>query len=286
MYNGIKSIDHPVVAVSDMEASRKVYEKLGFLVPPRGSHVEWGTGNWCIMFEDDYLELRGILDPERYTINLDSVLEQFGEGLMGVAFGTDSAEENHNEMVKNGLNPKELKYLGRNFELPEGWVQPRFALCFPNDEDITGLMHVVLCQHLTPELIRKPEYLIHPNRVVGVDSMWGVIEDIDQVESAQQRLLGKEAVQRVGEGLLLTTPSDQTIHLLSKDEYEKRFGDLSKPAPNGEKTYLGAITLKVDDLTKTKQCLENNNIPFEHSDDEIQVAADFTCGVVMTFIES
>ena len=63
--NGITSIDHPVIAVRDMEEARQTFMRLGFTVPPRGSHVEWGTGNWCIMFPKDYLELRGIIDTDR-----------------------------------------------------------------------------------------------------------------------------------------------------------------------------------------------------------------------------
>ena len=62
MKNAITGVDHPVIAVGDMEGARAVYERLGFTIPPRGSHIEWGTGNWCIMFADDYLELRGIVD--------------------------------------------------------------------------------------------------------------------------------------------------------------------------------------------------------------------------------
>ena len=63
MEYGIRGIDHPVIAVRDMKQARLAYERLGFTVPPRGSHAQWGTGNWCIMFPEDYLELRGIIDP-------------------------------------------------------------------------------------------------------------------------------------------------------------------------------------------------------------------------------
>ncbi len=77
-HNGIESLDHPVIAVNDLSAARDVYEKLGFAVPPRGSHIEWGTGNLCVMFADDYLEMRGIIDPGRLLMHLDEHLEKFG----------------------------------------------------------------------------------------------------------------------------------------------------------------------------------------------------------------
>jgi hypothetical protein len=68
-FKGIGSLDHPVIAAGDLDAARVSYERLGFTVPPRGSHVEWGTGNLCIMFPDDYLEIRGIVDATRLQIS-------------------------------------------------------------------------------------------------------------------------------------------------------------------------------------------------------------------------
>ncbi len=283
MYNGILSIDHPFVAVSSMEESHKVYEKLGFTIPPRGSHIEWGTGNWCIMFANDYLELRGIIDPEKFTVNLDSVLEKYGEGLAGVAFGTESAQGNYDEMVKNGITPKPLRALSRNFELEEGWVTPQFSLCFPEEKDITGLLHVVCCQHLTPELMRKPEYLQHPNKVTGVTSMTGRIDNPDAVEQAQRKLLGDDAVTRIGNNIRLTVPSGQFIDLLEKDDYDKLYGQESKTI-EGIDTYLGVIRLQVSDVAGTEKCLTENKVPFTKiSQGVIRVAAEHACGVILEF---
>ena len=101
-HNGIGLIDHPVIAARDLDAARVQFERLGFTVPPRGSHVEWGTGNLCIMFPDDYLEIRGIIDASRFTMHLDEHLDAFGEGLMGVAFGTVDIDRSHAEMKHAG----------------------------------------------------------------------------------------------------------------------------------------------------------------------------------------
>ena len=284
MYNGIRSIDHPLIAVADMESSRATYEKLGFNVPPRGSHIEWGTGNWCIMFANDYLELRGILDPERYTLGLEDVLASYGEGLSGIAFGTEGAEISHAKMIENGLEPKPVRYLTRNFEIPEGWLKPKFALCFPHDNDITGLMHVVLCDHLTPELIRKPEYLIHPNDVQSIISATGIIDDIDAVMETQTRLLGADAVRRDGNQLILTTPTGQFIKLMPKAEFEAEYQGLAKQLDD-HSSYLTALSLQVGDLNITKATLTTNGVPYvEVGSDAIRVPASSACGVVLEFV--
>ena len=123
-HNGIGLIDHPVIAARDLDAARVQFERLGFTVPPRGSHVEWGTGNLCIMFPDDYLEIRGIIDASRFTMHLDEHLEKHGEGLMGVAFGTSDVKTSYAQANDAGINTGELRSLRRNFEHPEGWTQP------------------------------------------------------------------------------------------------------------------------------------------------------------------
>ena len=59
--------------------------RLGFTLTPRGRHIGWGTGNYCIMLENGYIELLGIVDPSQFCNNLDSFWRQ-REGLMGLAF--------------------------------------------------------------------------------------------------------------------------------------------------------------------------------------------------------
>ncbi len=282
MYNGIKSIDHPVIAIADMDASHDTFEKLGFTIPPRGSHVEWGTGNWCIMFPNDYLELRGVIDPTRYTVNLPELLAARGECLMGIAFGTIGAQETYDQMVAKGLHPKEVRQLTRNFELATGWVQPRFSLCFPSEADAPGLMHVVVCEHLTPELIRKPEYLDHANGVTGVISMTGVIDDFDRVEQAHMRFLGPDAVQRTEDGLILTLASGQVINLITAAAYDRVYGVKEQP----QTPFFGSIRLAVKDIMVTSQVLENNGVAFEVvNDGSLRIGPDYTCGIIMEFTE-
>jgi catechol 2,3-dioxygenase-like lactoylglutathione lyase family enzyme len=282
MKNTIKSIDHPVIAVRDLDASRAVYERLGFTVPPRGSHVEWGTGNLCIMFRDDYLELRGIIDPARFTLDLDKHLERHGEGMMGIAFGTTGADAAFEEMTASGMHPKPVRALSRNFEKPEGWVQPRFRLCFPDAADVEGLMHVVLCEHLTPELLREPAYLSHANGVVGVNGIVGVVGDLDRIEAVQRRLLGEAAVSRRPNGLYITVPSGQSIELLMLGPFIARYGAVWPDAKRASHV-LPVLRLRVADIAATKRHFEKEAVPFIDRDGKLLVGPGETCGVLMTF---
>jgi hypothetical protein len=284
-FNGIESLDHPVIAARDLDAARVTWERLGFTIPPRGSHIEWGTGNLCIMFPEDYLEIRGIVDASRFTMNLDKHLDQFGEGLMGVAFRTDDVQTSYRELVDHGMRVTEPRRLTRNFEHPEGWTQPSFDLCVPEPDDIEGLMHVVVLQHLTPELIRRPDFLSHQNACVGVNAMAGIIDDTERVAAKLALLLGGDSVRTDADGVHVVVPSGQQIELLLPHAYRARFGAVGQ-VPVSETPRLGAMKLCVEDLGRTQDILAGNDLPFDITDDgAVRVAPDYTCGVILDFTE-
>ncbi len=282
-FNGIESLDHPVIATRDLDAARVTYERLGFTIPPRGSHVEWGTGNLCIMFPDDYIEIRGIIDASRFTMNLDEHLDRYGEGLMGVAFRTDNVQSSYQEMISHGISVAEPRRLTRNFEHPEGWTQPSFELCVPEPDDIEGLMHVVVLQHLTPELIRRPDFLSHPNACTGVHSISGIIVDAGRVADKLAVLMGADSVQRNSDGVRLVIPTGQWIDLLLPQAYQARFGDPGN-APQAEMPRLGAMTLWVEDLGRTQELLAENKLAFDAPNSAtIRVGPESTCGITLDF---
>ena len=268
--NGIEAIDHPVIAARDLDAARTIFERLGFTVPPRGSHIEWGTGNLCIMFPDDYLEVRGIIDASRFTMHLDEHLEAHGEGLMGIAFGTADVKRSHEEAIARGIDAGDVRHLTRNFEHPEGWTQPSFELFAPAVDDIEGLMHVVVLQHLTPELIRRPDFLVHANGCVGVNAITGGILDVESCASKMRRLLGDDAVTQQDDGLLLRVPSGQSIRLFASDTQG-----------------LESMTLRVNELSAVETVLDSNGVAYTRPDEySIRVAAGDACGAILDFTES
>ncbi len=282
MKHGITGIDHPVVAVRDMASAREQYEGLGFVVPPRGSHQEWGTGNWCIMFANDYLELRGIIDASRDTRHLDRFLRK-RQGLMGVAFGTDDAENAHRQLVASGLHPSPVRRLTRNFELPEGPVQPQFALSFLPASETPGLESIVLCQHLTPALLRRPEWLRHDNGARAVTSLTGVIPDLEAAEAAHKNLFGNQAVDCHQETVRIQASRAQRIVLMTPERYDSLYRGYplsSAAAP----PCLAAVTLEVRDVATTAEWFSKNKVPFSQSPSgKLRIAPEHACGVVLEF---
>jgi hypothetical protein len=276
-------IDHPVICVRDMAAGRAAFERLGFTVTPRGRHREWGTGNWCIMFERDYLELRGMIDPAMQ--NPEHALPE-RDGLMGLALGTSNADASHAALVSRGLHPRPVKRLTRDFELPAGTVQPRFSLCFLSAEEAPGLMSVVFCQHMTPELLRRPEWLHHANGARGVRKVTGVVPDLAAAAAVHARIFEEQAIVKSAGRLMINAGDEQTIELLTPAAARETWAgrEFALTDPNG---WLLSISLEVEDVNQTKQQLAANRVEFQQLPTGVVcVASRECCGVPIEFMES
>ena len=198
MDHGIAGIDHVIVGVRDLERARLGWERLGFTLTPRGRHLGQGTANYCIMFARDYLELLGCVEADPYGHRLRQFLER-GEGALGPAFALAGPPEAvAAALAARGLHPAPPRALGRQLELPEGTVVPRFSLINLPPEETPGL-DTFLCGHLTPELVRRPQWLVHANGVTGLAGIDVSVADPAALVPAYRRLFGDGAVHGDGE---------------------------------------------------------------------------------------
>jgi Glyoxalase-like domain len=193
MDNGIAAIDHVIVGVRDLDRARMGWTRLGFTLSPRGRHIGQGTANYCIMFRSDYIELLGIVDPNDFVQRLDAFLEH-REGLMAAAFAPAlPPEEMRAALLERQLDPSEPRALGRQLELPERTVVLRFSLISLPSHETPGLESFI-CDHLTPELMRRSEWLDHPNGAVGLKSIHVLVENTAVLLEAYDRLFGIQQV--------------------------------------------------------------------------------------------
>jgi len=263
MANAITGIDHVLIGVGDMEGARRTWEGLGFTVTPRGRHKGWGTANYCVMFEGDYIELLGIVDARRFTNNLDRFLEEHGEGLLGLALATDDAEAAYRGLRRVGAAAPQA--LGRLLELPEGTVEPRFSLVHLPPAATPGLMAFV-CQHLTPDLVRRPPWLIHANGARGIAGATVAVEDPGSLAPAYERLLGADRVVRREAGL------------------SARLGGavIRFRAPGAGSA---SLSVRVADVETTAGSLSAAGVPFARPDDgSLRVPPEAATGVALTFV--
>lgn len=205
MGNDIAGIDHVIVAVRDLERASMGWRRLGFTLSPRGRHIGQGTANYCIMFDSDFVELLGIVDPSDRVQHLTAFLAR-REGPRAVAFTpAGTVDEVRSALLQRQLDPSEPRALGRQMELPEGTLIPRFSLVGLAPEDTPGLQDSFICAHLTPELMRRPEWLAHPNGAVGLKGIHVLVESTAPLLPAYDRLFGIQQVT--------TTDTVASIHV-------------------------------------------------------------------------
>ena len=190
----IAGLDHTLVGVADLEVARLAWGRLGFTVTPRGRHHGWGTANYCIMFATDYIELLGIVDPSAFVNGLDQQLAERGEGMLGLAFATPDADASARALRDAAIQAEGPKALSRLLELPEGAVEPRFSLVFPEGEAVPGL-RAFICQHLTRALVWQPQWTQHANGALSILEVEVIVADPAAARSAYVRLLGGAAVR-------------------------------------------------------------------------------------------
>src|SRR4029079_11754531 len=105
----VKGLDHVVVMVDGIEAAERQYERLGFQGQPRGFHTKLGTANHRMIFDHDYFEILGIVEPTPFNAERREWLKE-GGGLANVALATDGAETAFDAFKAAGLNPEAPLY--------------------------------------------------------------------------------------------------------------------------------------------------------------------------------
>jgi catechol 2,3-dioxygenase-like lactoylglutathione lyase family enzyme len=184
----LQSLDHAIVAVRDLAAAARTYSALLGRSPSwRGEHPGLGTANVLYRLENTYLELLSPQPESRSAENLRAHLEEKGEGLLGLAFGTGDADVCRASWVERGLHPAApRKGLARDRD--SGAVREYRSVLLPLDESRGVLLFAI--QHLSPPELLPPAARVAPaaSAVTGVDHV--VVRTAD-AEAAKQ-LYGRE----------------------------------------------------------------------------------------------
>ena len=112
----LRTLDHVIVAVRDLGAATATYARLLGREPSwRGAHPGMGSANPHFRVANTYLELLAPVADGPTAAMLRARMEADGEGLIGMAFGTDDADECVRELRARGLSPTDpIRGVGRD----------------------------------------------------------------------------------------------------------------------------------------------------------------------------
>jgi hypothetical protein len=272
--------DHVLYGVENLEAARDTARKLGFVVTPRGRHTGWPTANYCIMLRHDYIELLGMVAAADDSHSLTQFLATGGDGLMGLAFGTTDAEQLMADLRERDLEPHGPFALSRLLELPEGDVTPRFSLVRLPPEQIPGF-YGFFAQHHTPELLRRPEWEMHPNAATGIHSMTVAVENPAEIAARWEKIVGRANVVPTDDSWAVHV-GRQVVLFVSPDEAAGLYpdGGAGRAAPA-----VCGLTLTSASLEQTRAALKAGGASFESlPGGVVRVYREDAFGAVLDFI--
>ena len=200
---GSLSVDHVSHFVPDLGAAAHALQALGFAVTPESAQQTQdgpaGTSNVCVMLEQGYLEF---LAPTADTPNaqrLRASMQRY-PGVHLVCFGTPDAEGEHRRLEDHGFSPLPVVNLQR--ETAERQVARFHVVRAAPEKMPEGRIQFV--QHLTPEVIWRPEHMGHANNVVKLACVFAVAKDPVEAGARWARFAA-----------LLPRPAGQFVHLAS-----------------------------------------------------------------------
>jgi hypothetical protein len=247
----IATLDHVVVDARDrMDEAVRIYQTLGFQLTPRGYH-SLGSINNLAMFGTNYLELLGFGDggagrPE---------LAPFPIGLNGLVFKTDDAEATFQQAERSGVPALPARAFSRPVELDGKQQDARFRTTRIPPE-ASGIGRVYFCEHQTPELVWRPEWLVHPNGAQEIVRVLIATHDAERQATLFAHLFGDDAVGRQPDGTMALTLSGAGCVILAP--VMDTLGALGDAAPEAaERTdFMAALTIRVASLPTVVRLLQ------------------------------
>ncbi len=284
MPHDIHGIDHTIIGVENLEVARAQYQKLGFTLTPRGSHIGWGTANYCIMLDEDYIELLGIVDPSIETNGLDEALADQGEGLLGLALATQNPEETRRSLEVAGLNPSELLDLKRKLELPEGDVLPKFKIVRVTAGGLNE-KQLFIVHHQTPELLRRSEWESHANGAKQITSVAFVVDDPESLADYYRTFCGALNVTLTDDTLTVRT-GKATLVFIKERDLELLYPGLDFAEDLAPSPSLFAMSVGVSDLKDTEAYLRKAAVPVRSiANGSLRVNPEHCCGTLIEFVQ-
>ena len=285
-------LDHVGIAVRSLDNGRDTYSKLGFTLTSRSIHsgartpggpVEpWGSGNHCAMFENGYLEILGLIDPNLHS-SAKPMLERY-EGAHIVAIGTGEADSAYKALSSRFEGVQRPAALERQAAFGPKDEETRLA-AFRNiylDPATFPEAKMIFIEHLTRDVLWQKHLLKHANGATGIAEAALCVADPDATCAKLAKLFAREPKKPMP-GVAVFGLDRGNIYVVSPEGLDGWTKGVTPPTL----PWVAAVGFTVKDLGATKGYLDAQGIPYAaHKYPAVWVAPGRTCGPVVSFIQS
>src|SRR5271157_5812099 len=225
----------------------RCFSAFGFQLTPRGHHT-LGSVNHLAMFATDYLELLGFAEDGATRLEIT----RFPVGLNGLVFKTADAESVHRQAAAAGLPILPVQAFSRPVALDGATRDARFRTTRLDPDKIT-IGRVYFCEHLTPELVWRPEWQAHPNGACAITRVVVATADTQRTAMLFRDLFGGDAVTD-RDGPCVMAAGTAQVELATPGAVAAEFGEAAAE-PAGRAEYMAALGIRVRSLREAAQRL-------------------------------
>ncbi len=253
-------IDHPLILVRDIEATRRFYTALGFTVTPVGKHP-WGTSTSLAVLERSALELMGVYD-ESLIDAMDAGGFRFGrhmrdalavrEGLSLVALHSQDVIADGTAFAGRGI-PSQGPIEFRRKVKPPGrdWDEAVVSLWMLVDPALPRVSHFLAQQH-KPELLWVPEWMRHANGARRVGAVTYLADDPAPLLNRLGRMFGEPVANVAGEEF---TIGQGVFRVTRPDQWSAAYPGVALPVITPGEPGGVAVDVAVADLAQARALL-------------------------------
>ncbi|MEM6383538.1 MAG: VOC family protein [Pseudomonadota bacterium] len=287
------ALDHVVVGVPDLASARLRLEALGFQVQP-DAHHPFGTGNCNVFFANDTYfeplavtdrdaELAALKEPNVFISRYDAFRFRHGYGPVMAAFTTHSAREMQERFEADGISAGDILSFTRKQAMPEGGETTIGVHLAVSSWDRAPDITLFACEHLTREILWRPERTEHPNGAIGIGRLIAVEPNPSDFQYMFQRATGDRDLRTTSVGIEMDLPNAY-VSVLSPDAYEAMTDQAVAPWGRGPR--IMACEIVVEDLGAMQTILEGNSVSYAERDGSLIIPPQDPFGCTLIVMEA
>ena len=259
----ISSIDHLIIAVKDINDAEENYRKIFGMEPVwKGEHKALGTANVIFNFKNTYFELLSANGDGLGAELVNSAIEEQGDGLIGVVFGTNNIEESFSTLKKSGYlvtEPTEGEGIDNKTQKIRKWKN-----LFLPPELTRGIFSFIIehSEGELPSLNKYPKATINKldHLVINTNDANGFINIYKDIFNI--RLALDKVIEHWKSRMLFFRVNKTTIEVIERkneDDSQDSLWGLAWEVESIEEAYKRLISEGVD-VTPIKEGLKENTL--------------------------
>lgn len=291
--HAVGAVDHLVLPVTSLEATRARFAQLGFTVAPDARHP-FGTENACVFFGDDtYLEPLAVGSREECEAaaragNMFVARDQAfrfrngQEGFSAIVVKTVDADADHARFAGAGFSGGPMLHFERMFKMADGSeVLGGFKLAFAADLRAPDFF-LFACERVNPLPSDRGALARHANGALGLSAVVLVEENPSDFQYLLEEVFEQRAVEAHSFGIALQTRNVK-VEALTPEGLDGYFGIDARGAGRGLKGRL--VMVRVGDIGVTERLLADNGVAFSRRGARLIVPHEAGQGVAFAFEE-